>query len=281
MEIFDRRVTLLAKLISSPRPIAVVPTMGGLHEGHLSLVRKARETAKTLVVSVFVNPLQFGEMEDYESYPRDLEADVAKLEGMCDCLFAPTLEEMYPSDQTVRISLPPLAGELCGASRPDHFGGVAVLVSKLLNLTRPDAMMFGKKDYQQFVLMRALAEQLDYPVRILAGEIVREEDGLAMSSRNAYLTADEREKAPALHRTLKGLAGAVGVGEGPVRIGQLLADGKRELEQLGFVPDYIEVRAAKDLSQPKWAAGERVVVLGAATLGKCRLIDNFEAKRAG
>ena len=277
MEIERERAGLLARLRSAPRPFTLVPTMGGLHEGHLSLVRKGREIGGTLVASVFVNPLQFGPDEDFQEYPRAFDADAEKLRDLCDILYAPAMEEMYPGEQTVRITLPPVAGELCGASRPGFFEGVAVVVSKLFNLIRPDAAVFGKKDYQQATIVRIMAGQMDYPVRIILGETVREDDGLAMSSRNAYLTPAERDKAPALHRILRGIANAIEGGRKEPDIDRMRRDQIGELERLGFDCDYLEVRNARRLEPPAFKSGERLVVLSAATLGKCRLIDNCEA----
>jgi len=184
-------------------PSLFVPTMGNLHEGHLNLVRLAREHASCVVASIFVNPLQFGPTEDFDKYPRTLEADCAQLQGLADVVFAPSSSEMYPMQQTVFVDPPPIADELCGASRPGHFRGMATVVLKLLNIVQPQVALFGKKDYQQLQIIRQMVAQMNLPVRIVGGETVRAEDGLALSSRNQYLSAEERSKAVFLYQTCK------------------------------------------------------------------------------
>lgn len=258
----------LQKILNGVQP-ALTPTMGSLHEGHLSLVRKARKLAKINVVSIYVNPAQFAPHEDFTEYPRDLKADCKKLEGLADIVFAP--KNLYPEPQTIHVSLPPLAGELCGRSRPGFFEGVSLAVCKLFNSVRPCVAVFGKKDFQQLHIVRMLASQMNYPIRIVAAPVVRESDGLAMSSRNAYLTADERARAPMLRRTLRAAAGDITGGQLPKTAAQ---NAKIRLRKSGFTPDYVEARDYATLGAPQ--PGKKVVLLAAAVLGKARLIDNIE-----
>ena len=247
-------------------PVAFVPTMGNLHDGHLSLVRLARGHAAKVAVSIFVNRLQFLPGEDFERYPRTFERDCAMLEAEgVDFLFAPDESVLYPEEQHLRVHAGPLGEELEGRFRPGFFDGVATVVLKLFNCVQPRSAVFGKKDYQQLTVVRALARQLNLPVEIVAGETVREADGLAMSSRNAYLSADERTEAPRLHRLLKDVAG--------MRIGTVEA--VSQLSKNGWKPDYVEVRRRADLAVPQPGDRERVV-LAAARLGRTRLIDNLE-----
>jgi pantoate--beta-alanine ligase len=249
-----------------PRDLGFVPTMGNLHEGHLSLVRLARRHAAAVAVSVFVNRLQFQPNEDFDRYPRTFERDCAALEREgVEFVFAPDEAVLYPEKQLVRVHPGPLGEELEGRFRPGFFEGVATVVLKLLNCVQPRAAVFGKKDYQQLIVVRALARQLDLPVEIVAGDTVREADGLAMSSRNAYLSAAQRAEAPRLHALLKAVAsGALSTEQAVAR---LLAAGWR--------PDYVEVRRRSDLAPPGPADRERMV-LAAARLGETRLIDNLE-----
>jgi len=249
-----------------PRDLGFVPTMGNLHEGHLSLVRLARRHCPAVAVSIFVNRLQFLPSEDFERYPRTFEGDCAALEREgVEFVFAPDEAVLYPEKQTVRVHPGPLGEELEGRFRPGFFEGVATVVLKLLNCVQPRTAVFGKKDYQQLIVVRALARQLDLPVEIVAGETVREADGLAMSSRNAYLSAAERAEAPRLHALLKEVAsGALSTDQA---VNRLLA--------AGWKPDYVEVRRRRDLTPPGPGERERVV-LGAARLGETRLIDNLE-----
>ncbi len=188
-------ITELRKRLADERAIAFVPTMGNLHEGHLDLVRLAREHGNCIVVSIFVNPLQFGPSEDFDRYPRTLEADCAQLQGLADVVFTPAVDEMYPAQQTVFVEPPPVADELCGAARPGHFRGMATVVLKLLNIVQPQVALFGKKDYQQLHIIRQMVAQLGLPVAIVGGETVRAADGLALSSRNQYLSDSERGEA--------------------------------------------------------------------------------------
>lgn len=259
--------------------VAFVPTMGNLHQGHLALVRAARGMADRVVVSIFVNPLQFGAGEDFANYPRTLEADSAMLMGEgADLLFAPTPETMYPRPQAeqTRVEVPGLSELLCGHSRPGHFIGVATVVCKLFNMVQPDIALFGKKDYQQLMVIRRMAEDLAMPVRVVGLDTVREPSGLAMSSRNGYLTEQERAMAPVLYRVLTGLAAELRGGNDDYA--GLQAQAAVELNENGFRTDYIAVRRADDLAEP--APGEpRLVVLAAAYLGRARLIDNIEVER--
>jgi pantoate--beta-alanine ligase len=249
-----------------PRDLGFVPTMGNLHEGHLSLVRLARRHAAAVAVSLFVNRLQFLPSEDFDRYPRTFERDCALLEREgIEFLFAPDEAVLYPENQVVRVHAGPLGEELEGRFRPGFFEGVATVVLKLLNCVQPRAAVFGKKDYQQLIVVRALVRQLDLPVEIVAGETVREADGLAMSSRNAYLSAAERSEAPRLHRLLEEVA------SGGLSTDQAL----NRLLAAGWKPDYVEVRRRRDLEPASSAEPERVV-LAAARLGATRLIDNLE-----
>jgi len=252
---------------------AFVPTMGNLHEGHLSLVKQARLTDRPVVVSIFVNPLQFGTGEDFERYPRTLEADCALLDGYADIIFTPSKEEMYPVEQQF-FATPPdaLANDLCGAFRPGHFRGVATVVLKLFNLVQPAQASFGKKDYQQLAVIRQMLTQFNLPIEILAGETVRAEDGLALSSRNGYLDAKERQEAPRLFRTLSQVKTQLEAGNRD--FASLESAGRQTLETSGWKVDYVAIRRM-DLSHPD-TSGTRFVVLGAAHLGVTRLIDNLE-----
>ena len=252
--------------------VAFVPTMGNLHAGHLDLVRIAREHAPCVVVSVFVNPLQFGANEDFGQYPRTLQADCAKLEGLADIVFAPTERELYPVPQQVTVA-PPLENELCGAFRPGHFRGVAIVVLKLFNIVQPQVAVFGKKDYQQLCVIRQLVEQLNLPIEIIGAETARAPDGVALSSRNQYLSASERTEAAILYQTLSGLKQALL--EGAHNFGSLAQQAEAALAARGWQVDYVAVRAQGTLAQPH--DGERkLVILAAARLTQTRLIDNIE-----
>lgn len=254
--------------------IAFVPTMGNLHTGHLQLVELAKQHGKCVVVSIFVNPLQFGANEDLASYPRTLVEDSAKLEATgVDVLFAPTEQEMYPTQQTITVQLPAIANDLCGASRPGHFVGMATVVLKLFNMVMPQVAVFGKKDYQQLFLVRELTKQLNLPIEIVAGDTEREEDGLAMSSRNGYLAATERVEAPRLHRALELMVEAIKKGEQD--FAAIEAQTTQFLTHLGWIVDYISIRSAMSL-MPAEKSEHHFVVLAAAKLGKTRLIDNIE-----
>lgn len=259
----------------SGQTVALVPTMGNLHDGHFALLALARERCDRVVASVFVNPTQFGPGEDFERYPRTLAQDRDGLaERGCDLLFTPGVEQLYPYGpaDTVRVQVPRLTGMLEGAHRPGHFDGVSTVVCKLLNLVQPDVAVFGQKDYQQLRIIERLVRDLGLPVRVLGAPIVREPDGLAMSSRNQYLSADERRRATGIHETLLWMREALGAGKSPAAVERAA---RKRLEALGFAPDYAAVRRRDDLSVP--ANGERVglVALIAARLGGTRLIDNL------
>ncbi len=257
--------------------VAFVPTMGNLHVGHLELIRTARQRGLPVVSSLFVNPLQFGGGEDFERYPRTLHADASQLvEAGCNILFAPTVAEMYPESQTCTVS-PPLADELCGASRPGHFAGVATVVLKLFNMVQPKLALFGKKDYQQLFILRQMARQLNLPIEILGIDTVRAEDGLALSSRNGYLSAAERAEAPRLYQTLQGVAAALASGQTDMTT--LENSAVEELTRHGWRVDYVQIRAQSTLLAPG-PADAACVVLAAAHLGNTRLIDNLEVTRS-
>lgn len=254
--------------------IAFVPTMGNLHEGHFSLVRLAREQADRVVASVFVNPTQFGPNEDFARYPRTPERDAEGLAAVgCDLLWQPDLATMYPfgPQAAVQVRVPGVTEVLEGAHRPGHFDGVATVVARLLLQVEPDVAVFGAKDYQQLAVIRYLATELSFPVRIVAGPTLRDADGLALSSRNQYLSPAERAVAPEIHRMLLDLRDRIGAGMSP---DEAEAVGRARLEAAGFEVDYVAVRRP-DLAE---AAGgdERLVALVAARLGRTRLIDNLE-----
>lgn len=256
--------------------IGLVPTMGNLHHGHLRLVEELAPQVDHLVVSIFVNPLQFGPGEDYDSYPRTLTADLDALaEYPVDAVFAPTARQMYPyGAPATRIDLPELTATLCGADRPGHFAGVALVVTKLFNIVEPDAAAFGRKDYQQLQVIRRLVEDLDMPVQVVAVPTVREADGLAMSSRNNYLDAVQRRIAPNLYATLADMAAELR--QGRQDYAHLEAAGRARLEAAGFDRvDYLAIRRCRDLATPDLTDSE-LVCLGAGQLGSARLIDNVE-----
>lgn len=253
--------------------IAFVPTMGNLHDGHLELVRIAKRNAPCVAASIFVNRLQFGAGEDFERYPRTFEQDCKKLEAEgVDVLFAPSETELYPVPQEVTVSLPKIAEELCGAARPGHFNGMATVVLKLFNIARPAYAVFGRKDYQQLHLVKQMVSQLNLSVAILEGETVRENDGLAMSSRNRYLSEMDRIEAPGLYHRLQEIAEAVTLGNRD--FSALERRAQIALESRGWRVDYVEIRQADTLKTPQ-ETDKRLVVLGAARLGKTRLIDNI------
>ncbi|MBI5752408.1 MAG: pantoate--beta-alanine ligase [Hydrogenophilales bacterium] len=255
-------------------PVAFVPTMGNLHAGHLALVRNAREHGNCVVVSIFVNPLQFGPAEDFQTYPRTLDADCAQLEQAgADVVFAPSVAEMYPTPQQIEIVPPPIAGELCGAFRPGHFQGVTTVVAKLFNIVQPAVALFGKKDYQQLFVIRAMVRELNFPLRIIGAETLRAEDGLALSSRNGYLSAQDRQEAPRLYRVLRNIVGQLK--SGARDYAGLEGTARQALESNGWRVDYVSVRDASTLLPPAGKVNQ-YVVLGAAWLGATRLIDNIE-----
>lgn len=256
--------------------IALVPTMGNLHAGHLALVAEAQALADHVVVSVFVNPTQFGPGEDFAAYPRTLDRDRRQLSAAgVDLLFAPPVDEIYPdglAGSTV-VCVPRLSGMLCGESRPGHFAGVASVVTRLFNITQPDVAVFGEKDYQQLLVIRRLQSDLHLPIRIIGVATRRTADGLALSSRNQYLTAGERQRAPELHRALVDCAGKLM--RRTRSFAALEKEGAARLSRAGFRPDYFVIRNAADLGRPG-RAGRHLVVLAAAHLGRTRLIDNVQ-----
>jgi pantoate--beta-alanine ligase len=270
-----RTVAELNAALGGPYSTALVPTLGNLHAGHISLVDTVKQQGHRVIASIFVNPLQFSAGEDFERYPRTLDADYEKLvSAECDILFAPDLGELYPTPQTFTVQPPAgLANDLCGAFRPGHFSGVATVVLKLFNLVRPRVAAFGKKDFQQLFIVRELVRQFNLPVRIVAGETLREADGLAMSSRNGYLSAAERVRAAELYRELVAIRQAIQFGERD--FDRLAATASRHLRMAGWRVDYVSVRDAHTLQAPN-AASTRLVVLGAAWLGATRLIDNLD-----
>lgn len=272
MRIAHTIADLRALLAPHSRP-TFVPTMGNLHEGHLALVRQARPLGDVTVASIFVNRLQFLPHEDFDSYPRTFEGDCAKLESAgCDVLFAPNERELYPEPQTYKVHPPAaLADILEGAFRPGFFTGVCTVVMKLFACVQPRVAVFGKKDYQQLMVIRGMVRQFALPIEIVAGETQRAEDGLALSSRNGYLSAAERQEAVQLSLALKRMAQHVRAGES---VATVESEATQALAQRGWKPDYMSVRRRSDLQAP--AAGDALVALGAAKLGTTRLIDNLE-----
>jgi pantoate--beta-alanine ligase len=257
--------------------VAFVPTMGNLHAGHVSLTELAARTSSRVVVSIFVNPTQFGPNEDFAAYPRTLDDDLARLAaaGTADLLFVPSVQEIYPFglEDSVKVSLPPLSRELDGASRPGHFDGVASVVCRLLNIVTPDVLVLGEKDYQQLKLVERMIADLRLRVALVMGATLREADGLAMSSRNRYLDARQRADAPALHAALAQVRDSLRAGDGD--FAALEARARERLTAAGLRPDYVEVRRAADLAKPNaGASAAELIVLGAAWLGRARLIDN-------
>ncbi|MGH8260401.1 MAG: pantoate--beta-alanine ligase [Steroidobacteraceae bacterium] len=260
------------------RRIAFVPTMGNLHAGHLSLIEAAARHGERFIASIFVNPMQFGPNEDFAHYPRTPREDESMLASAgCDLMFMPDVAEIYPHGlaASTRIDVPELSTILCGRFRPGHFEGVATVVAKLFNIVEPDVAVFGEKDYQQLTIIRRMAHDLCMPVEIVGAPTVRERDGLAMSSRNRYLTDEERPVAPRLFAELQRAAARLEAGESDYEA--LERAGGGALERAGFKPDYFAVRA-DDLSAPA-AESRRLVVLAAARLGRARLIDNVQVSR--
>ena len=256
--------------------VALVPTMGDLHAGHLALVERAREQSRRVVVSIFVNPLQFGAGEDYETYPRTLERDRERLAALgADAVFAPDVTALYPRglEQAVRVVVPGLEDILCGAERPGHFAGVATVVTRLFNSVEPDLAVFGEKDYQQLLIIQRLIDDLAFGIELCAVPTVREADGLALSSRNRYLSAEQRAIAPELHAALRAAADAIAGGER--NFPQVSERARERLAAAGLEPGYFEVRRAVDLA-PATANDHAhdLRVLAAARLGAARLIDN-------
>lgn len=262
----------VAKWRQAGETVALVPTMGALHAGHLSLIGSAKGHASRIVASIFVNPSQFGPKEDFKRYPRDEAGDVDKLakEGV-DLVFIPSTDEMYPAGFATKVSLPSLTEDLCGAARPNHFEGVATVVTKLLLQCGPDVAVFGEKDFQQLLVIKRLVRDLNIPVEIAAAPIVREKDGLALSSRNFYLSADERKRAPILHQVLGETAASLANGEG---CDAATSAGRFKLEAKGFRVDYVAVRDPETLAPLFGPIQGPARVMGAAYLGATRLIDN-------
>jgi len=253
--------------------VALVPTMGALHEGHLALMRIAQNRADRLVVSIFVNPTQFAPGEDLDAYPKQEAQDLKKLAELgVDLAYCPTIDEIYPDDFSTQISVTGLTDTLCGVSRPGHFNGVATVVAKLLLQCLPDLAIFGEKDYQQLLVIRRMVRDLNIPVEILGGATVREEDGLALSSRNAYLSTKEREIAPHLHKIMQEMARSISGGED---VADIVFAGRHQLEKVGFNVDYLEVRNSATLAPVGRYLKVPGRIFAAAFLGKTRLIDNI------
>ena len=273
MQVISKISELRARLLSESR-VCCVPTMGNIHDGHLSLVRIGKERAPTVVTTIFVNRLQFGQGEDFVQYPRTFEDDCEKLEALGnDIVFCPNEEEMYPEPQVFFIDPPKVAKRLEGRFRPGHFRGVCTVVSKLFNAVQPQLAVFGKKDYQQLAIIRELTEQLCFPIEIVSAETVRAEDGLALSSRNRFLSDEERKEAPRMRDTMNGIRSAILDGDRKY-VAMEYAAGAR-LARYGWNVDYVVIRAQKGLRRPT-EDETKLVVLGAATLGSTRLIDNLE-----
>lgn len=255
--------------------IALVPTMGSLHEGHLSLVEIAREHAERVVVSVFVNPKQFADGEDFGEYPRTLERDKRRLKRVnADLLFVPEVETIYPFgiERATSVTVPSLTDELCGAFRPGHFDGLTTVISRLFGLVQPDVAVFGQKDYQQQLVIQRMTQDLSWPIQIICGETQREEDGLALSARNQFLTDEERAVAPKLHETLEEIG--KGLETGQRNYAEIESTAFEKLKNLGFRPEYVSIRRAENLDAPDRDCDELVVLIS-AYLGKARLIDNL------
>lgn len=266
-------ITQLRERLAGKRNVVFVPTMGNLHDGHLNLLRLARGHGDFVVVSIFVNPLQFGPNEDFAQYPRTLDADCDKLHGLADVVFAPSVNEMYPEQQTIFVEPSMVANDLCGISRPGHFRGMATVVLKLLNIVQPQVSLFGKKDYQQLFIIRQLVRELNLPVRIIGGETVRADDGLALSSRNQYLSEDERIEAVILYQVLQEIRQAILAGERDFE--RLQNNAVERLERRGWAVDYVAIRNQHDLLPAEQSSCEWVA-LAAAKLGNTRLLDNIE-----
>jgi pantoate--beta-alanine ligase len=255
------------------RIIALVPTMGYLHRGHLTLVERAKQSGAFVVVSIFVNPIQFGPNEDYSRYPRDLERDAGLIEAAgVDLLFHPTTEEMYPQPIITHVEVSQLDSMLCGAARPGHFRGVTTVVSKLFHIVQPDLAFFGQKDYQQYLIIRRMASDLNFPIEICSVPIVREEDGLALSSRNVFLTSEQRQEALILSQSLIEAEKRIQAGEKSARGIEARIRERITNESHGVI-DYVEVRDAEDLSEREEISGPVLIAL-AVRFGSTRLIDN-------
>jgi pantoate--beta-alanine ligase len=270
---------LRAALAVAPRPVGLVPTMGFFHDGHLSLMRAARDDNATVVVSLFVNPAQFGPNEDLEAYPRDEGRDLAlaEHEGV-DIVFAPSVEEVYPDGFDTSVEVGGLTEPLDGAARPGHFKGVTTIVTKLFNMAGPDVAYFGQKDAQQALVIQKLVRDLDMPVRVEVCPTIREPDGLALSSRNAYLSPEERQHAVALSRALRAAERTVDAGN--LDAAAVIAAARQELDEAGIEPEYLELRKATDLTPAERVNGSTLLAV-AARVGRARLIDNTMLKDGG
>jgi pantoate--beta-alanine ligase len=278
------KVAELRQALSKQANVVFVPTMGNLHAGHIQLVNVAKQHSECVVVSIFVNPLQFGPTEDLASYPRTLEADCEKLKAAgASIVFSPSVEEMYPQmtesksdgtnlNQTMTITPPPIASELCGATRPGHFSGVATVVMKLFNMVQPSIAVFGQKDFQQLFIIKQMVKQFNLPINIIGVDTVREPSGLAMSSRNGYLTEAQRAAASQLNSALQNIVNSVKTGNKDYS--QLELQAKNKLTEQGWLADYISIRSSLTLT-PATSVDSQLVVLGAAKLGNTRLIDNL------
>lgn len=277
-------INALSIALKNQANIGLVPTMGNLHAGHIHLVNLAKQHANWVVVSIFVNPLQFGANEDLANYPRTLEADCEKLKAAgCDIVFTPTVSEMYPQmtqsaadiqlNQSMTIEPTAIANDLCGATRPGHFAGVATVVAKLFNIVQPQTAFFGKKDFQQLFIIRELVKQLNYPIQIIAGETVREASGLALSSRNGYLSDAQKQQAAQLNQALQAIAKVIQPRN--IEFDSLENAAKTKLTADGWQVDYVTVRSALSLL-PATQSDKHLVILAAAKIGNTRLIDNIE-----
>lgn len=281
MIIVDNLADLREKVSAQKKSgqLAFIPTMGNLHQGHLSLVEHGRKIAKGTIVSIFVNPLQFGAGEDLDSYPRTLARDIELLESVgTDILYTPSVSTMYPKpqDQQTIVDVPGLSTELCGASRPGHFAGVTTVVCKLFNMVQPDLAVFGKKDFQQLMLLRQMVDDLAMPIELHGVDIMREPDGLAMSSRNGYLSTEQREQAARIYAVLQQCRDDLLAGD---MLESVIKRGQQTLTDNGFVNDYLEIRKVDDLHKPTNGMTDNLVLLVAAYLGTTRLIDNIEVYR--
>lgn len=277
MQVFNCIADLQNYLNSLNKTVALVPTMGNLHAGHLSLVTVAKSYADIVVVSIFVNPTQFGENEDFDNYPRTLDDDLAKLSMHADVAFVPSVDEMYPnfasSPPKTQILTGDIAKILCGQSRPTHFDGVGLVVAKLFNIVRPDVAVFGKKDYQQLAIIRQLNDELNFGIKIIGADIVRADDGLALSSRNGYLTSDERAIAPLIYQTLQKIKSDIQ--NSPFdNYAQIVQKHHDDLNHLGLKVDYLKLY--NDKLQPPTPDDKNLVVLTAVFVGKARLLDNVQ-----
>lgn len=277
MQVFHHIESLrqaLAAERQAGKRIGFVPTMGNLHDAHIALVKIAQQKADVVVTSIFVNPLQFGLNEDWDKYPRTLAADSAKLEAAsCDYLFCPSDREIYPNGmaEQTRVIVPTMTDVLCGASRPGHFEGVTTVVTKLFNIVQPDLAVFGVKDFQQLAVIRRMVEDLCIPIDIVAGDIVRETDGLAMSSRNGFITADERPRVAVLNQTLNSIKDKISSGERD--FAKMAAAGRDEIERAGFRVDYLSICNSRTLEMAAHDDRE-ITILGAMYTAGARLIDN-------